>query len=89
MISNEEIYVVKGKQLKTIINLLYDLKYVAIEYAKFNETNVEETETFYTNFIENVLQSKLFKNLKLVDLQQEFSFSEMLSQAGIKLQRRK
>ena len=89
MISDEEIYVVRGKELKSMVNLLYDLKYVAVEYAKFNKTEVEETETFYTNFIESIIQSKLFKDLKLVDLQQEFSFSEMLSQAGIKLQRRK
>ena len=51
MISDEEIYVVRGKELKTMINLLYDLKYVAVEYAKFNETGVEETETFYITLI--------------------------------------
>ena len=44
MISDEEIYVVRGKELKTMVNLLYDLKYVAVEYAKFNKTEVETEE---------------------------------------------
>ena len=89
MILDDEIYVIKGKELKRIISLLYDLKYVALEYARVNETEVEETELFYNKFIENVLASELFKDLKFVDLQQEFTFQEMLKNAGIKLHRRK
>ena len=89
MILNDEIYVIKGKLLKKIISLLYDLKYVALEYAKVNETEIEETELFYNQFIKNILASELFKDLKFVDLQQEFTFQEMLKNAGIKLHRRK
>ena len=89
MILNDEIYVIKGKQLKKIISLLYDLKYVALEYAKVNETEIEETELFYNQFIKNILASELFKDLKFVDLQREFTLQEMLKNAGLKLHRRK
>ena len=82
MISDEEIYVVKGKELKTMINLLYDLRYVAVEYAKFNKTEVEETETFYTNFIENIVQSKLFKDLKYGNLSKILFITGILLKLG-------
>ena len=89
MILDDEIYVIKGKELKKIVSLLRDLKEVAIEYAKMNETEVEETKLFYTNFIQNILESKMFKDLGMVDLQQEFTFQELITNSGLKLNRRK
>ena len=47
MIRNNEIYVIRGKELKGLISLLVDLKSVAIEYAKTNESEIEETELVY------------------------------------------
>ena len=41
MIRNNEIYVIRGKELKGLISLLVDLKSVAIEYAKTNESEIE------------------------------------------------
>ena len=75
--------------LKKIVSLLRNLKEVAIEYAKMNETEVEETKLFYTNFIQNILESKMFKDLGMVDLQQEFTFQELITNSGLKLNRRK
>jgi len=89
MILDDEIYVIKGKELKKIVSLLGDLKEVAIEYAKMNETEVEETKLFYTEFIQNILKSKMFKDLRLVDLQKEFTFQELITNSGLKLNRRK
>tara|TARA_B100000073_G_scaffold346006_1_gene356338 strand:+ start:1299 stop:1568 length:270 start_codon:yes stop_codon:yes gene_type:complete len=89
VILDNEIYVIKGKNLKRIVSLLHDLKNVAIEYAKTNESDVEETTLFYDDFIRNILGSKMFKDLKLMDLQEEFSFQELLRNSGLKLNRRK
>jgi hypothetical protein len=89
MILDDEIYVINGKELKKIVSLLRNLKEVAIEYAKMNETEVEETKLFYTNFIQNILESKMFKDLGMVDLQQEFTFQELITNSGLKLNRRK
>ena len=88
MIRNNEIYVIRGKELKGLISLLVDLKSVAIEYAKTNESEIEETELVYEEMIQGMLHSQLFKTFKLEDLQQEFSFNELLKNAGIKLHRR-
>tara|TARA_A100001011_G_scaffold276232_1_gene285903 strand:+ start:663 stop:932 length:270 start_codon:yes stop_codon:yes gene_type:complete len=88
MIRNNEIYVIRGKELKGLISLLVDLKSVAIEYAKTNESEIEETELVYDEMIQGMLHSQLFKTFKLEDLQQEFSFNELLKNAGIKLHRR-
>ena len=88
MIREEEIYVVKGKELKGLISLLVDLKFVAIEYVKNNESETQETESIYDDLIENMLHSQLFKTFKLEDLQREFTFNELLKNAGIKLHRR-
>ena len=68
--------------------MLVDLKSVAIEYAKTNESEIEETELVYDEMIQGMLHSQLFKTFKLEDLQQEFSFNELLKNAGIKLHRR-
>ena len=88
MIRNNEIYVIRGKELKGLISLLVDLKSVAIEYAKTNESEIEETELVYDEMIQGMLHSQLFKTFKLEDLQQEFSFNELLKNAGIILHRR-
>lgn len=88
MIRNNEIYVIRGKELKGLISLLVDLKSVAIEYAKTNESEIEETELVYDEMIQGMLHSQLFKTFKLEDLQREFTFNELLKNAGIKLHRR-
>ena len=88
MIRNNEIYAIRGKELKGLISLLVDLKSVAIEYAKTNESEIEETELVYDEMIQGMLHSQLYKTFKLEDLQQEFSFNELLKNAGIKLHRR-
>ena len=88
MIRNNEIYVIRGKELKGLISLLVDLKSVAIEYAKKNESEIEETELVYDEMIQGMLHSQLFKTFKLEDLQREFTFNELLKNAGIKLHRR-
>ena len=88
MIRNNEIYLIRGKDLKGLISLLVYLKSVAIEYAKTNESEIEETELVYDEMIQGMLHSQLFKTFKLEDLQQEFSFNELLKNAGIKLHRR-
>jgi len=79
--------VIRGKELKELITLLSDLKYVAMEYAKTNNSEIEETEFIYDDLIDNMLQSKLFKTFKLEDLRSEFSFNELLRNAGLKLGR--
>ena len=87
MIQDKEVYVIRGKELKELITLLSDLKYVAMEYAKTNNSEIEETEFIYDDLIDNMLQSKLFKTFKLEDLQSEFSFNELLRNAGLKFGR--
>ena len=42
MISDKEIYVIGGKDLKKFIHLLSDLKEVAIQYAEMNEQNTKK-----------------------------------------------
>ena len=88
MIQDKEVYVIRGKELKDLISLLSDLKFVALEYAKTNQTEIDETEKIYDDMINSMLQSNLFKTFNYEDLQQEFSFNELLKNAGLKIQRR-
>jgi|TARA_R100001163_G_C4893167_1_gene85198 hypothetical protein len=87
MIQDKEVYVIRGKELKDLISLLSDLKFVALEYAKTNQTEIDETEKVYDDMVDSMLQSKLFKTFKLEDLRSEFSFNELLRNAGLKLGR--
>ena len=88
MIQDKEVYVIRGKELKDLISLLSDLKFVALEYAKTNQTEIDKTEKIYDDMIDSMLQSNLFKTFNYEDLQQEFSFNELLKNAGLKIQRR-
>ena len=60
-----------------------DLKDIAIEYTERSELDVRETELSFDNFINNLLHSQLFKNVNVLDLQDEFSFYELLKSTGV------
>tara|TARA_Y100000593_G_C4290736_1_gene328115 strand:+ start:1414 stop:1695 length:282 start_codon:yes stop_codon:yes gene_type:complete len=83
MISDNEIYAISGKDLKQFVHLISDLKDVAIDYTELNELDVKETELSFDNFISNLLHSQIFKNVNVLDLQNEFSFYELLKSTGL------
>ena len=83
MISDKEIYAVSGKDLKQFVHMMSDLKDIAIEYTERSELDVRETELSFDNFINNLLHSQLFKNVNVLDLQDEFSFYELLKSTGV------
>ena len=83
MISDKEIYAVSGKDLKQFVLMMSDLKDIAIEYTERSELDVRETELSFDNFINNLLHSQLFKNVNVLDLQDEFSFYELMKSTGV------
>ena len=61
-----------------------DLKDVAMDYTeRVNELDIKETELSFDNFIQNLLNSRIFKNVNVLDLQEEFSFYELLKSTGV------
>ena len=84
MITDNEIYAISGKDLKQFVHLVSDLKDVAIDYTKrVDDLNIKETELSFDNFINNLLNSQIFKNVSVLDLQEEFSFYELLKSTGV------
>ena len=84
MITDNEIYAISGKDLKQFVHLVSDLKDIAIDYTKrVEELNIRETELSFDNFITNLLNSQIFKNVSVLDLQEEFSFYELLKSTGV------
>tara|TARA_R100001377_G_scaffold53662_1_gene31580 strand:+ start:769 stop:1053 length:285 start_codon:yes stop_codon:yes gene_type:complete len=84
MISDTEIYAISGKDLKQFVHLVSDLKDVAMDYtSRVDDLNVKETELSFDNFINNLLNSQIFKNVNVLDLQEEFSFYELLKSTGV------
>tara|TARA_B100001778_G_scaffold162141_1_gene133179 strand:+ start:1423 stop:1707 length:285 start_codon:yes stop_codon:yes gene_type:complete len=84
MITDNEIYAISGKDLKQFVHLVSDLKDVAMDYTKrVNELDIKETELSFDNFIQNLLNSRIFKNVNVLDLQEEFSFYELLKSTGV------
>ena len=84
MITDNEIYAISGKDLKQFVHLVSDLKDVAIDYTKrVDDLDIKETELSFDNFISNLLNSKIFKNVNVLDLQEEFSFYEVLKSTGV------
>jgi len=84
MITDNEIYAISGKDLKQFVHLVSDLKDVAIDYTnRVDDLDVKETELSFDNFINNLLNSQIFKNVSVLDLQEEFSFYELLKSTGV------
>ena len=78
MISDKDIYAISGRDLKQFIHMISDLKDIAIEYSEKSDLDVRETELCFETFINNLLHSPIFKNVSVLDLQDEFSFYELL-----------
>ena len=83
MITDNEIYAISGKDLKQFIHMISDLKEIAIEYTEKSELDVRETELWFDAFINSLLHSPIFKNVSVLDLQDEFSFYELLKSTGL------
>ena len=83
VISDNEIYAIRGKDLKQFVHMISDLKDVAMEYTEISELDTRETEMCFDTFINNLLHSPIFKNVSVLDLQDEFSFYELLKSTGL------
>jgi|TARA_Y100000996_G_scaffold413919_1_gene403389 hypothetical protein len=83
MISDKDIYAISGRDLKQFIHMISDLKDIAIEYTEKSDLDVRETELCFDTFINNLLHSPIFKNVSVLDLQDEFSFYELLKSTGL------
>tara|TARA_Y100000996_G_scaffold373056_1_gene322348 strand:+ start:429 stop:710 length:282 start_codon:yes stop_codon:yes gene_type:complete len=83
MITDNEIYAISGKDLKQFVHMMSDLREIAIEYTEKSELDVRETELCFDSFIDNLLRSQIFKNVSVLDLQDEFSFYELLKSTGV------
>ena len=83
MITDKEIYAVSGKDLKNFVHLVSDLKTIALEYSEKSDLDIRETELSFDNFITNLLSSQIFKNVNILDLQDEFSFYELIKSTGM------
>ena len=83
MITYKEIYALSGKDLKQFVHMVSDLKQIALEYTEKSQLDVRETEMCFDPFINNLLHSPIFKNVNVLDLQDEFSFYELLKSTGV------
>ena len=63
--------------------MISDLNDVAMEYTEISELDTRETEMCFDTFINNLLHSPIFKNVSVLDLQDEFSFYELLKSTGL------
>jgi len=85
MISDNEIYAIYGKDLKNFVHMLSKLKSIALKYAKMVGHDRHMTEIEYDNFINSLLHSEIFTNVNILDMQDEFSFYELLKSANINI----
>ena len=63
--------------------LLSKLKSIAIRFSEMNELDIKETSREYDDFISDLLNAPIFKNVNILDLEREFSFYELLKSAEI------
>ena len=86
---NNKVYVISGKNLQKIINLLQDLKEVAAEYADMVGEDVDDVYDTYEKLIKDILSSDLFEDIEYDDLFGQYSLDKILKTVGLTLNGRK
>ena len=84
MILDEHIYAVYGKDLKNFMYLLSKLKSIAIRFSTKNGDDSVFVEKEYDDFVMELLNSNIFENVNIFDLQDEYSFLELIKSANLK-----
>ena len=86
---DNKVYVISGKNLQKIINLLQDLKEVAAEYADMVGEDVDDVYDTYEKLIKDILSSDLFEEIEYDDLFGQYSLDKILKTVGLTLNGRK
>ena len=86
---NNKVYVISGKNLQKIINLLQDLKEVAAEYADMVGEDVDDVYDVYEKLIKDIISSDLFEDIEYDDLFGKYSLDKILKTVGLTLNGRK
>ena len=86
---DNKVYVISGKNLQKIINLLQDLKEVAAEYADMVGEDVDDVYDTYEKLIKDILSSDLFEDIEYDDLFGQYSLDKNLKTVGLTLNGRK
>ena len=86
---DNKVYVISGKNLQKIINLLQDLKEVAAEYADMVGEDVDDVYDTYEKLIKDILSSDLFEDIGYDDLFGQYSLDKILKTVGLTLNGRK
>ncbi len=86
---NNKVYVISGKNLQKIINLLQDLKEVAAEYADMVGEDVDDVYDVYEKLIKDIISSDLFEDIEYDDLFGQYSLDKILKTVGLTLNGRK
>ena len=74
---DNKVYVISGKNLQKIINLLQDLKEVAAEYADMVGEDVDDVYDTYEKLIKDILSSDLFEDIEYDDLFGQYSLDKI------------
>ena len=86
---DNKVYVISGKNLQKIINLLQDLKEVAAEYADMVGEDVDDVYDTYEKLIKDIISSDLFEDIEYDDLFGQYSLDKILKTVGLTLNGRK
>jgi|TARA_B100000085_G_C18506663_1_gene497811 hypothetical protein len=84
MILDKQIYPIYGKDLKKFIKLLSNLKDITVRYSTKNGDDSVFVEKQYDDFVMELLNSNIFENVNIFDLQDEYSFLELIKSANLK-----
>ena len=89
MMDKKKVYVVSGKNLQKMINLLQDLREVAAEYADLMGDDVDEVYEVYEKLIKDIMHSELFDDFELDDILGQYSLQKICKTVGLTLNGRK
>jgi hypothetical protein len=83
MIDKNMSYVMSGAKILKLLELIDDLKHVAIEYAEEIDDDVEKIENNYETLIDEILRCEIFSEINYNDMIGQYTLDDIMNKVGL------
>tara|TARA_Y100001938_G_C8043038_1_gene407265 strand:- start:230 stop:496 length:267 start_codon:yes stop_codon:yes gene_type:complete len=83
MIDKNMSYVMSGAKILKLLELIDDLKDVAIEYAEETDDDVEKIENNYETLMDEILRCEIFSEINYNDMIGQYTLDDIMDKVGL------
>ena len=76
-------YVMSRAKILKLLELIDDLKHVAIEYAEETDDDVEKIENNYERLMDEILRCEIFSEINYNDMIGQYTLDDIMDKVGL------